>query len=505
MRTSEVIPSRRTNSGARIRTALLFSFCILTSVYQQFLLHSFLASSHYDQEDEALAPGGLLRIVKRNTSNITIATTSSPPPQKTYQHHDLRLLDDLYKKENNTNHHLNHPPARNKHPCRIIIENGVDFHHEIIESVVNRYPLPWNTFNCTTELPIVYDFLFLTQNEWKVHDHESNQGENTMSRESMMKSKPWNETEVKGWKSYFEKNLQYRTFARSIDDGTVAYYRHLFQGGIAGSSHDLRIQNGSSHDYQNLFQTTYDTTADEHVDAIIDISCDLDPNFRKVMQQQHNRFCVVHRKLKLEQALKQRTCWISPMYPSDHCFFLPLDLPKVNRSNSHSTKKDIHICAVGGRRNYTRIVEMFATTPFQEHNIKLTICSRTNLQAAQTLSTQLLGTMDSAYINFTYIQDFVEFANFAASCDIYLPATDPKKRKGFFPWGAKRLTGAIPQIIAYNLSSVMHSDLETVYHKYLSGIAVEVYTNETGSDVKALNRMIQRIVHEKTRVHGQID
>ena len=48
--------------------------------------------------------------------------------------------------------------AKKLRPCRVILENAIDYHHEVIESVVRRFPLPWHTFNCTTSKPIIYDF-----------------------------------------------------------------------------------------------------------------------------------------------------------------------------------------------------------------------------------------------------------------------------------------------------------------------------------------------------------
>ena len=49
--------------------------------------------------------------------------------------------------------------AQKLRPCRVILENAIDYHHEVIESVVRRFPLPWHTFNCTTSKPIIiYDF-----------------------------------------------------------------------------------------------------------------------------------------------------------------------------------------------------------------------------------------------------------------------------------------------------------------------------------------------------------
>ena len=45
-----------------------------------------------------------------------------------------------------------------RRPCRVIVENKPDFHHEILESVVKRFPLPWQEFNCSIEKPIIYNF-----------------------------------------------------------------------------------------------------------------------------------------------------------------------------------------------------------------------------------------------------------------------------------------------------------------------------------------------------------
>lgn len=47
---------------------------------------------------------------------------------------------------------------RSRRACRVVIENKVDFHHEVLESVVLRFPLPFNEYNCSTSKPIIYDF-----------------------------------------------------------------------------------------------------------------------------------------------------------------------------------------------------------------------------------------------------------------------------------------------------------------------------------------------------------
>mmetsp|Transcript_6753 Transcript_6753/g.12707 ORF Transcript_6753/g.12707 Transcript_6753/m.12707 type:complete len:125 (-) Transcript_6753:35-409(-) len=123
------------------------------------------------------------------------------------------------------------------------------------------------------------------------------------------------------------------------------------------------------------------------------------------------------------------------------------------------------------------------------------MCSRIIQPKAKKLAVKL-GLLGH-YVNFIYIKDYFEFAQFVSNCDIYLPTTDPRTRRAFYPAGVRRLTGSIPQIVAYNLSSVMHESLHNIYRKYLNSVPVEVYNDEVGSDVDALTRMMTRIVDKK--------
>ena len=84
--------------------------------------------------------------------------------------------------------------------CRVIIENKVDFHHEILESAVLRFPLPFHKFNCSSSKPVIYDFA-LYQNRF----HLKIPG---LFGSGAKDAKFLNETEFWGWKTYFEKNLQ---------------------------------------------------------------------------------------------------------------------------------------------------------------------------------------------------------------------------------------------------------------------------------------------------------
>lgn len=93
--------------------------------------------------------------------------------------------------------------AQKQRPCRVILENAIDYHHEVIESVVRRFPLPWHTFNCTTSKPIIYDFA-LFQNRFP----------DRILFTIGEKPNHLNQTEFWGWKQYFEHSLQHTTVNR---------------------------------------------------------------------------------------------------------------------------------------------------------------------------------------------------------------------------------------------------------------------------------------------------
>lgn len=444
-----------------------------------------------EEEEGIISQAMNVSLVKNNTTNNKMTTTRSTIQNGTTTE-AAEVIDGNASSPSTLPAESSRTPM--ERPCRVIIENPIDYHHEVIESVVNRYPLPWHKFNCSINYPIIYDFS-LFQNRFP----------NRVPFYIGKKPKYLNQTEFWGWKVYFEKNLQYRNITRSerwwssengvesssgSGGGTVAYYRNLI----------------SNEEYKNGFM---------EADAIIDVSCGIDLKFMDALKQHSNRYCVLHNEVVgLEEVVKNKTCWVSPMYPPDYCTFLPIDLPKLedsttvalhddsnetvcNNSTSSATnnrtRKPIRVCAVGGGgRDHSKIVRLFSKVPYRQHNATLIFSARRIKEKARNVVSQL-GM--EGHVQFTYVKDYLEFAKFVSTCDIYLPCTDPRERKSHFPWGTKHLTGSIPQIIAYNLSSVMHSDLEAIYHDYLTAAPVEVYNNKTGSDAEALKRMIWRIAN----------
>lgn len=364
--------------------------------------------------------------------------------------------------------------AQNLRPCRVILENAIDYHHEVIESVVRRFPLPWDTFNCTTSKPIIYDFA-LFQNRFP----------DRILFTIGEKPKYLNQTEFWGWKQYFEHSLQYTTVSR-------------LENVHAGEK--VKSMKAHTFAYYNDFVTEneYEQSPNGPADAIIDISCGIDKMFISRLENDKRAFCLLHGyvpELDSMEYVRNKTCWISPMFPHDHCSFLPIDLPVVTDNDPKdykNPKRGLRVCAPGGGgRKQQSIVDIFSRIPYQEHDVKLSILTRRIQPPAAKLSKKL-GIEN--LITFLYEKDFVKFSKLVSQCDIYLPMTDPATRPAHFrtgvPGGGKSLTGAIPQILAYELASVMHVELEKIYHNYLTS-PVEVYAEETvESRAAALTRMV---------------
>jgi len=64
-------------------------------------------------------------------------------------------------------------------------------------------------------------------------------------------------------------------------------------------------------------------------------------------------------------------------------------------------------------------------------------------------------------------------------------------KESYFPWGLKKLSGVVPALIAYNISS-MHEEFAKIYqHQFTAPL--EVYNNTIESKVGALKRMLVKV------------
>ena len=365
-------------------------------------------------------------------------------------------------------------PATSNRACRVILENTIDYHHEVIESVVRYYPLPWETFNCTISKPIIFDFA-LFENQFP-HNIKFSIGR---------RPKHLNETEFWGWKAYFESNLQGKVVPRFEPRKGVS---------TEISSTKTRAL------FNNLVSTSqYDESPDGPADAIIDVSCGIDKDFITQLEQNKRKHCLLHGyvpELDDNEYVRSKTCWISPMFPSDHCFFLPLALPPVQKIIRKEKKLQVCIPGAGGRIQKS-MIEMFSQINYSKYNVHLKILTRRIQQNAVKLST---GKHLEDRVEWISESDFTRYAHTVANCDIYLPWSDPKSRPAFFrtgvPGGGKSLSGSIPPIIKYKMPSVMHKEMEAIYHEYWTA-PVEVYAEETvDSRAAALTRMVERLAEQ---------
>ena len=312
----------------------------------------------------------------------------------------------------------------------------MDYHHEIIESTALRFPrISWSQLNCSIDEPIIFDV--------------------SLARRP---GDP-NSTEAWGFKAYFETYLQ--GTVRDRTDGTRARFGNIV---------DFRNYSGKYH-------------------AMIGISCD-SYNFLKWMRKPTN-YCVLHGiSQPLTAEMRARCCWLNPQFPE--CFYIPSVYPQFEQTSPSPT---INICVTGGgkSRNHGLLSEALASLKPTDVRLHLFLRGRAKIypEYHQRNLTHLISGVRE--------KGFEAYQRAISRCHVGLPLIDPVRNPGYFSNSFKKLSGSLPQIIAYKLLSVMHIKLERIYHGHLTA-PVEVYNN-TEEFIQALNRTLANI--RQTRIsHG---
>jgi hypothetical protein len=465
----------------------------------KFIHNLFVTQPSFEEEEESVAKstGNRLRSKKEqqkqgkninDPSNYRIKTTTRTRAKKyirTVDHHSFSIPK---KKLDATNTAADTRPTinvvkreedeDNRRPCRVIIENKVDFHHEILESIALRYPLPWEKYNCSSTKPIMFDFALF--------DNRFPNGMITCPEKKCPKH--LNETEFVGWKRYFEGHLQNKTFDRAVDGRTVRYNKLIKYA-------------------------EYESSPLGPPDAVIDATCDIYQRFLVWLTHgTYDNYCVLHRECEFcEDAHYNKSCFLTPMWPKSQCTFLPSDLPRFSREDLHSTLQEddgddldllqTTVCLFGRERNHTQWANIFLQCPYEKYNVKFIIGSR--VYSVKRIYARASGIPDKALSFVEHERDYVKFSKRVAQCDILLPATDPIDRPAHFPpsisgeKSKRKLTGSISQVVGYKLHSVMHHELERIYHDYFTA-PVEVYGDDIQSKVDALTKMIVTVAQNKS-------
>ena len=132
--------------------------------------------------------------------------------------------DNLVKRKEHAQEDTNNAPK--KRQCRVIIEDKVDYHYEVIESVVLKYPIPLSEIShCdVANQPIIFEFSLY---------------QNRVEPEKL------HLTSYAGWFPYYDKYLKGNVKTRY--DGTHAYFGDMI---------------------------SYANYSKSEVDAIITVTCD---------------------------------------------------------------------------------------------------------------------------------------------------------------------------------------------------------------------------------------
>ena len=367
-------------------------------------------------------------------------------------------------------------------PCRVVVENKADYHHEIIESAIHSYPLTTphlDSKNCSKTKPVIYDFALLN----------ARFGKHSYSTLAAISHKSINDTEFWSWKGYLDRKLKGRTFER--DDGRLFEYGEFIQ---------------------------YDDYG--RADMIIDITCELTPprQLRRWIENYDDRFCIQHGECKeCNDIMLNRTCFLSPvMWPESQCTFFPTKLPRFTKeelslARTQYAGKDepndsVRVCVIGSGRNHSESAALVAALPYEKYHTYFHISYRSerDLIDKRGFYQQVISSKGTTSATFTMETDYEGFAKWVASCDINLLGIDPKSTPSKFPPSVvgedksqKKLTGLLPMVVAYETPTVVHEEFEKLYHGYFRG-PVGVYNDVFENYVEVLGEMARELYKNKT-------
>jgi len=324
-------------------------------------------------------------------------------------------------------------------PCRVLIHNQQDWHYEIFESTMMRYPVPWDELNCdSTSQPIIFD-LAHAQTSW---------------------------------------------FANELD-GWLEYHRNYLKGTIRTRLDGKQMQFGET------FTVKEERERGVQYSAIIRASC---ANEISWLNSARNHFCVQHiecepeketcgpgTSTEYERAMKQ-SCWLNPMHKS--CFFDPIDFPDFPRSKcSDKQPPRINFCTIGGAKRHDLMATVLTAIGPPEDLI-VSIHQRDDKLPGPYQNGNL-----SSVVRPLHLERFLEFEESVSKCDVILPMVDPESNLvGYFPQGAKKTTGSIPQAMGYKIRTIMHEQLYEAYKDHLTAPSI-TYT-DTQSLIQAAEKMI---------------
>ena len=358
-------------------------------------------------------------------------------------------VSDLVQRKNRTLR-LGRPPGDGSEPaaaaCRVLVENRPDYHYELVESVILKYPLPWaNLTDCdfSRSSRVIFDV-------------------------GLSKS-GWFSDELDDYKAYFRAYLRGTHRERLAEDGAA----------VTAVIGDL-VPWGP---YDREFA------------ARIGVSCGTHSPRGYINADVGRNFCVLHTSCNerdCDDNTEPRSCWLNPMH--ERCHFMASVFPMFPESLCNDDGTKIRLCTVGGAKQHHLLASALGSDKayYKNAGVVVQVQDRSNAIPRDYNNSHV-----EDLVTVARSKSYLAFQEAVSKCHILLPLLDPERNGGYFRFekgakGARKLSGSLSQVVGYALPTVMHEELYIPYKDVLKGPAT-TYNSTLSSFVQSLNTMIEQV------------
>ena len=325
-------------------------------------------------------------------------------------------------------------------PCQVLIRNHPHFHLEVLESVAKLFPLRHIQLpppeQCDPKV-LIFNYLL------------------TGGKDAYTNKR------FDVFQQYFQSNLLNSSVIDTDPRDDVSVERRIGSLQLVGNNFKRFLT------MANEFESSYH--------AVIETSCYCHEKVKGFNATQwllggEHRSCIFHERCDGFRHFS-RAVWVSPHFEQ---YFLPTALPQpvAASKNISSTKNETvyDICSVGAlsRRNWELLSTFLQSCEARQILTKITV--RFRLFGKGDMPELLIPFKDSVTILIERHDNDIRFAMEVKSCDVLILLVTKQANKDYFltPLNSMyKLSGTIPQIIAYNKSFVIPDELMDMYQPHL--------------------------------------
>jgi len=260
--------------------------------------------------------------------------------------------------------------------CRVLVHNTPDYHYELLESVVLKYPLPWDDMPCNFsksntvifELAVAHE-LGLTKELYGYIDYFRTFVQGTQRQRIVAESKRNHQANTNSSAKEIIQVQQHRRMPNNREDVVAIMGDIMSIGDPILQSRDYAAKIEVSCGYNKEW-----TVGHERNYCVQHVDCDLDPN--------HPDFCGKNET--------PRNCWLNPMHNDTRygCYFMPDVFPMYPESlcNTDNTNTDlandgikprIRLCTVGASKQHQELAAALQDDlSFYNDNVQVVVLHR---------------------------------------------------------------------------------------------------------------------------------